>query len=134
VRLIADTNVLVRVLVQDDPVQAALAQAALADAEVIVIPLPVLCETCWVLKGSYGVDRAEIALSVRTLVASSKVVTDHGAVWSGVQLLEAGGDFADGVIAHTGAALGGETFLTFDAKAGKLLEAQGYTVNLLAPR
>lgn len=130
-KLIADSNVLVRVLVQDDPAQAQMAQSALAAAELIAIPLPVLCELCWVLKGSYNVDRAEIAVAVRTLIASSKVA-DHTAIESGLDLLEAGGDFADGVIAHGGASLGGDTLLTFDAKAAKLLEAQGRTVSLLA--
>lgn len=131
-KLIADTNVLVRVLIQDDPAQAQMAQSALAAAELIALPLPVLCELCWVLKGSYNVDRAEIAVAVRTLVASSKVVADHAAIESGLDLLEAGGDLADGVIAHGGASLGGDTLLTFDAKAAKLLEAQGRTVSLQA--
>lgn len=131
-KLIADTNVLVRVLVQDDPAQAQIAQSALAAAELIAIPLPVLCELCWVLKSSSNVDRTEISVAVRTLIASSKVVADHAAIQSGLDMLEAGGDFADGVIAYGGPLLGGDTLLTFDAKAAKLLEAQGHPVSLLA--
>jgi len=40
-------------------------------------------------------------------------------------MLDAGGDFADGVIAHEGAWLGG-TFVSFDRQAVTLLQAQGH--------
>lgn len=47
------------------------------------------------------------------------------AVEAGLFMLEAGGDFADGVIAHEGHWLGGEEFLTFDAEAAQLLTRLG---------
>jgi len=46
-------------------------------------------------------------------------------------LLEAGGDFADGVIAYEGRWLGGETFVSFDKEAVALLSAQSQSVRLL---
>ena len=46
-------------------------------------------------------------------------------------MLEAGGDFADGVIAHEGALLGAEAFLSFDQQAAGLLEVQGLDVRLI---
>lgn len=46
-------------------------------------------------------------------------------------MLDAGGDFADGVVAFDGQWLGGETFVSFDKKAVKLLEGQGTAVQLL---
>jgi predicted nucleic-acid-binding protein len=46
--------------------------------------------------------------------------------------LEAGGDFADGVIAFEGAALGADTFVSFDRSAVKLALAQGLNAKLLA--
>ncbi|WP_265289136.1 PIN domain-containing protein [Verminephrobacter eiseniae] len=46
-------------------------------------------------------------------------------------MLEAGGDFADGVIAHEGHWLGGESFVSFDKKAAALLTAQGRSARLL---
>jgi predicted nucleic-acid-binding protein len=46
--------------------------------------------------------------------------------------LKAGGDFADGVIAHEGRWLGGETFVSFDKKAVSLLSGQGVKAKLLA--
>ena len=48
-KITADTNVLVRALVQDDPGQARAASALLEQAELVAVPLPVLCELVWVL-------------------------------------------------------------------------------------
>ena len=50
---------------------------------------------------------------------------------AGLSLLEAGGDFADGVIAYEGAWLGAETFVSFDKKAVCLLNRQGRRATLL---
>ena len=47
-------------------------------------------------------------------------------------MLDAGGDFADGVISYEGRWLGAETFLSFDKVATKLLGAQGGSVRLLS--
>ena len=46
-------------------------------------------------------------------------------------LLDAGGDFAEGVIGFVGQWLGGETFVSFDRKAVKLVEGQGTPTLLL---
>ena len=46
-------------------------------------------------------------------------------------MLEANGDFADGVIAHEGIWLGGETFVSFDKRAVSLLTARGQPARLL---
>ncbi len=56
----ADTNVLVRAVVADDPGQAAAAIEALRQAEAIAVPLPVLCELVWVLRRAYGFHVAEM--------------------------------------------------------------------------
>jgi len=52
-------------------------------------------------------------------------------VEAGLSVLDAGGDFADGVIAYDGSWLGGESFVSFDQKAVKLLAAQGQPAQLL---
>ena len=46
-------------------------------------------------------------------------------------MLDAGGDFADGVIAYEGQWLGAETFVSFDRKAVEMLKAQGVAARLL---
>ena len=47
-------------------------------------------------------------------------------------MLDAGGDFADGVIAYEGNWLGADTFVSFDKKAVKLMTAQGKPARLLS--
>ena len=99
-------NVLVRMLVADDPDQAVLAARLFEEAEWIAVGLQTLAELVWVLGGSYGVRRDDIVVAIRTIMDTEKVVRDRAAVDAGLSCLEAGGDFADGVVAHEGAWLG----------------------------
>lgn len=126
-----DTNVLVRSVVGDDAAQEEIAIKLLAEAEVIAIASTTLCELVWVLRSSYGFTSSETALALRTLLASTNVVTNSAAAELGLSVLEAGGDFADGVIAFEGRWLGGETFVSFDRKAVSLLRASGQSAQLL---
>ncbi|MFP3944362.1 MAG: type II toxin-antitoxin system VapC family toxin [Alphaproteobacteria bacterium] len=130
-KITADTNVLVRAITGDDERQGRTAQAQLETAEVVALPLPVLCELVWVLSQGYRVSPAEIAETVRRLMNSENVVMDRPAAEAGLVLLEAGGDFADGIIAHEGIWLGADTFVTFDKRAARLMEGQGQSVRLL---
>jgi predicted nucleic-acid-binding protein len=132
VNITADTNVLVRALVADDPAQAAEASRVMRDATSIAVPLPVLCELVWVLKRVYGFPVADIGAAIRSLLDVGNVRLDLPAVEAGLVPLEAGGDFADGVIAHQGQWLGGEIFVSFDRQAVALLRNQGVTTQLLA--
>jgi predicted nucleic-acid-binding protein len=127
----ADTNVLVRALVGDEPSQAAAASRVLREAEAIAVPLPVFCELVWVLRRAYGFADGEISAAIRSLLEASSVRTDRQAVEAGLALLEGGGDFADGVIAHQGQWLGAEVFVSFDRQAVSLLTAQGANTLLL---
>ncbi|MFA5985677.1 MAG: type II toxin-antitoxin system VapC family toxin [Methylococcaceae bacterium] len=111
-----DINVLVRAVVQDDPAQVDIAAKALADAEVIAVTAPCLCEFVWVLLRVYGFQPADVATAIRTLIAVANVTANSLAVEAGLSVLEAGGDFADYVIAFEGNWLGGETFVSFDRK------------------
>jgi predicted nucleic-acid-binding protein len=84
----------------------------------------VLCETVWVLARGYKLAAEDIAQAIETLTRARNVKTDQAAVDAGLVMLRAGGDFADGVIAHEGMALGGEVLVTFDKQAGSLLKKQ----------
>jgi len=53
------------------------------------------------------------------------------AVEAGLSALDAGGDFADGVIAYEGNWLGAEEFVSFDSKAVSMLKSQGNRARLL---
>ncbi|HQU78996.1 MAG TPA: type II toxin-antitoxin system VapC family toxin [Azonexus sp.] len=130
-RVVVDTNVLVRAVVCDDPAQASIAAKVLIDAELIAVALPCLCELVWVLLRVYNLQPADAANAIRALLVVANVEVNRPAVEAGLLLLEAGGDFADGVIADEGNWLGGETFVSFDKKAVALLTAQGQSARLL---
>ncbi len=131
-KITADTNLLIRALVGDDVRQAEAAHIALADAELIALTLPTLCEVVWVLGRGYKYSAPKIAGAISTLLATANVAVDRPAAEAGLRALQAGGDFADGVIAFEGHRLGADTFVTFDQKAAMLLERQGWSVRLLA--
>jgi predicted nucleic-acid-binding protein len=131
-KAVVDTNVLVRAVVCDDPVQASIATKVIVDAELIAIALPCLCEFVWVLRRVYNFQPSDVANAIRALIAVKNVEMNRPAVEAGLLILETGGDFADGVIAYEGNWLGGETFVSFDKKAVALLTEQGLSANLLS--
>ena len=116
-KITADTNVLVRVIVRDDIEQAEAALDLLEAADTVFLPLPALCEFVWVLGGAFGLPRERIAASIRGMISRATVIVDRVAVEAGLRVLDAGGDFADGVIAAAGAGMGADTFVSFDRKA-----------------
>jgi predicted nucleic-acid-binding protein len=106
-----DTNMLVRLLVDDHPEQAALAQRLLAD-NTALIPRTVVLETEWVLRSVYKLPRERMAPFFRLLLQSENaVVEDHGAVERALAWYEQGADFADAL--HLAACDGAE-MQTFD--------------------
>lgn len=128
----ADTNVLIRAAVRDDAAQARIAAKALLGADKIAVTLPCLCEFVWVLLRVYDFKPQDVANAIRALTSSTNVQVNRPAVEAGLAMLEAGGDFADGVIAFEGRWLGGDTFVSFDKKAVALLKAQGLQTELLS--
>lgn len=132
VKITADTNILVRAVTQDDPKQGPSARKLVTEAELLAVTLPVLCEMCWVLRRSYKFGNNDIAAAIRLLLDADNVALDRPPVEAGLAILDAGGDFADGVIAHEGQWLGGETFVSFDKKAVGLLEKRGIPARIPA--
>ncbi len=130
-KITADTNVLVRAIMGDDARQSEAAQRELANAAAVALTLPALCELVWVLAQGYKIPTSEIAATIRRLLNADNIVANRSAAEAGLDFLDAGGDFADGVIAFEGRALGAEAFLTFDKKAAKLMETEGLAVRLL---
>lgn len=131
-RITADTNVLVRAFTGDHAEQSKIAQSTLKRAERIAITIPTLCELVWVLSQGYKVPSREIAETIRRLIDASNVAVDQPAAEAGLAQLDAGGDFADGAIAHEGRWLGADTFVSFDRRAVKLLDQRGESAQLLS--
>jgi predicted nucleic-acid-binding protein len=131
-KITPDTNVLVRAVTGDDLQQSKVAHATLANADGIVLAISALCEMVWVLSRGYKLSTSEIADAVRGFLNSANVVVNRRMAEAGLTMLDAGGDFADGVIAYEGNWLGADVFVSFDKKAVKQLKAQGQSAELLS--
>ena len=131
-KITADTNVLVRAVTGDHAQQSKAAQAIMDKADLIALPISALCELVWVLSQGYKILPRDISETIRRLVGGANVAVNRPAAQAGLALLDAGGDFADGVIAYEGHWLGADTFVSFDKQAVKLIEAQGSAVRQLA--
>jgi predicted nucleic-acid-binding protein len=121
-----DTNVLVRYLAQDDPVQSPKATEVIerrltADSPGLV-SIVAIVETVWVLDRAYGLAAHEIAAAVeRVLQTEVLIVENEQEVFAAMIALKAGqGSFSDAVIAGLGARAGCSGTLTFDRKALRL--------------
>jgi len=125
VKITADTNLLLRAILEDDPQQAAQAQTLIGRAELMAIPVPVFCEMVWTMRRLYKRSVDEIADAMEALLQVETVVTDRPAVEAGLDVLRRGGDFADGAIAWQGMALGGTVLATFDKAGIRVLKAAG---------
>ena len=130
-KITADTNVLVRAAVQDEPHQARQAAKVLQEADLVAVPIPVFCEFVWVLRRGYKKSASEVSDAIRRLMKSAHVAMNRPAVEAGLSALDAGGDFADGAIAYEGNWLGAEEFVSFDSKAVSMLKSQGSRARLL---
>lgn len=114
-----DTSLLLRAILDDDPIQSPLARTRLQTAPQVFISPVVLCELVWVLKQQEW-NRAQIAEAIRILVSSSNVRIDSLTVDTGLAFLERGGGFADGVIVQLARASGCDETLTFDQDFARL--------------
>ena len=118
-----DTNVLVRYLTQDDPVQARIAsdviERRISEANPGFVSVVAMAEMVWVLDRAYGVPTVDIAsVAERLLQAEALEVESAPAVFIAMIALKDGvGSFGDALIAELGALTGCEHTLTFDRKA-----------------
>ena len=95
-KITADTNILVRTVVDDDAEQAAAARTLLLHATTIAVPVPVFCELAWVLKRAYSRDASDVATTIQAITEIDAVATDVPAVEAGLAALRTGGDFRGG--------------------------------------
>lgn len=109
-----DTNIIVRLVTNDDPVQASRA-ATLVTTRSTFIPKTVLLETEWVLRHAYAIDRAGIVRAMRGVLGLQTVsVEDPRAVAVAIDWFERGMDFADAL--HLASSERAGSFATFDLR------------------
>ena len=115
-----DTNVLVRYLTQDDPVQARKANAVITEAvdrgEQCSINAIVLCELVWVLREAYRLDKPTVTATLEKVLDTAQLVVEQADLAR--QALEdyrrGRGDFADYLIGWRNRQVGCSDTATFD--------------------
>lgn len=126
-----DTNILVRYLTQDDPVQSAKAteiiEQRLTAADRGFVSVVTMAEIVWVLDRAYGLTRKEITAAIeRMLQVEVLLIENEQEVFAAmIALKQSQGAFADALIAQLGTKAGCTHTLTFDRKA---LRIPGFTL------
>lgn len=109
-----DTNVVVRLLADDDPQQSHRA-AVLLEGNSVFVPLTVLLETEWVLRSVYSLPRDAVLLGLRNFLGLQNVTAEAiGRVVRALSWYEQGVDFADAMHLASAVEAGVEAFATFD--------------------
>ena len=108
-----DTNLLVRILTNDDPSQARRAVKILKSDD-IYIPKTVLLETEWVLRHAYEIGSSDIAVGFQKLLGLPNVsVEDPDSIYQAISWYENKFDFADAL--QLASSRRCESFATFDS-------------------
>ena len=121
-----DTNIVVRYLAQDDPIQSSRAteiiERRLSEENPGFVSIVAMVETVWVLERAYKLTGREIAAAVERMLQADVLVVEHEQeVFTAMIALKQGrGSFADAVIAALGARVGCPYTLTFDQRALRL--------------
>jgi predicted nucleic-acid-binding protein len=122
-----DTNVLLRYLVQDDPVQSAKAtemiERRLTEIDPGFVSLVSILEIVWVLGSLYKRSSGQVADHVEMILAADTLeVQNEQEVYQAVVALRSGsGTFEDALIGALGAWRGCSATLTFDQNAARRL-------------
>ena len=128
-----DTNVVIRLLIEDDPAQTARAKATLETNEVFVSS-GVLIEAEWVLRALYEIDVATIAGGLESVLALPNVqVPWPNDIALLFEAFRSGMDFADAVHLIDAGSANCEQFATFDARLRKRAEKHDFSVAAVAP-
>jgi predicted nucleic-acid-binding protein len=118
-----DTNLLVRLLTNDDPEQARRVADLIDDSSACFVPITVVLELEWVLRGAYQLPRESIIRAFRGLIAIRHLhLEQEEQVLQALEAYGQGLDFADAL--HLLRSEGCAALVSFDrafaAKAGEL--------------
>ncbi len=76
-KIVVDTNILLRAIIGDDAKPSQAAIEMMEQAEIVAVSLHALCELVWVLHSRYDVSRADIAAAIRKLLNTQNVVLNR---------------------------------------------------------
>lgn len=111
-RVAVDTNILVRLFIDDDPAQRRRVTDLFASHQIIVLTSVVL-ETSWVLGKTYGFSKRAIADVLRKLSSTYNLEIEHDLELDVVaDMIDKGMDVADAV--HLASASDADWFASFD--------------------
>lgn len=109
-----DTNILVRIVTNDEPEQA-LRAANILNNHAIFISKTVILELEWVLRFSYSLKRTIILATLQQILATDGFTIEQSSIIEqSLQWYEKGMDFADAL--HLASSLHAEKFASFDKK------------------
>lgn len=117
-----DTNVLVRYIAQDEPVQAAIAtrlvEGFTAEAPGFISTVT-LVETVWVLARAYKTPKADLLRIIEGLLRARELMVENVEThYLALNAFAASAvDYADALIAEAGRRAGCEATVTFDQRA-----------------
>jgi predicted nucleic-acid-binding protein len=121
-----DTNVVVRYLVQDDPIQSAraadLIEHQLTEQNPGFLCVVVVAEIAWVLERAYRFPATEITAAIERLLQADVLVVEHEQhVFTAIAALRTDlGSFADALIDALNIQAGCSCTATFDQRALRL--------------
>lgn len=121
-----DTNVLVRFIMEDDPIQSRqvrhIIERRLTEHNPGFVSLATILETTWVLESIYKQSRQQVAEAIhRILQVETFVIQNEQEVYTAMIALETGkGSFEDALIGALGTWAGCTSTLTFDRKASRM--------------
>ena len=122
-----DTNVLIRALTGDDPVQSPAAAAFIRDNAPVWISQVVLVETVWVLESVYDCGKPQLAEAMNRLLDNKDLSLEAPeVVRAALELYQARGKvtFEDCLILEIARKAGHLPLATFDKALGKVEGAQ----------
>jgi len=109
-----DTNLVVRLVTNDDPRQAARV-ARLIEREAVYLPKTVVLESEWVLRHAYGLEPEVIRAALEKLLGLAQLTVEEGdTVHQALAWYGAGFDFADAL--HLASSRCTDAFATFDQR------------------
>ncbi|WP_339497019.1 PIN domain-containing protein [Pseudomonas canadensis] len=124
-----DTNVLVRYVTQDDPVQSPKASELIESLTAFApgfVSLVSVVELVWVLQSCYQSAKRDVVTVLETLLRTRELTIEHAEIiWQALRRFTASkADFADCLIERCGHAAGCQYTATFDLNTAKTVGMQ----------